>query len=60
VLRDGEEVVIEAALIKVGDLIVVRPGEIIAADGIVQDGESTIDASMLTGESVPVDVEKGS
>ena len=60
VLREGEEVVIEAALIKVGDLIVVRPGEIIAADGIVQEGESTIDASMLTGESVPVDVAKGS
>jgi Cu+-exporting ATPase len=60
VLRDGEEVVIEAALIKVGDLIVVRPGEIIAADGIVQEGDSTIDASMLTGESVPVDVAKGS
>jgi Cu+-exporting ATPase len=51
VLRDGEEKVIEAALIKVGDLIVVRPGEIIAADGIVQEGDSTIDASMLTGES---------
>lgn len=60
VLRDGKEVVIEAALITVGDLIVVRPGEIIAADGIVQEGESTIDASMLTGESVPVDVAKGS
>lgn len=60
VLRDGEEVVIEAALIAVGDLIVVRPGEIIAADGIVQEGESTIDASMLTGESVPVDVATGS
>jgi len=60
VLRDGEEVVIEAALIQVGDLIVVRPGEIIAADGIVQEGDSTIDASMLTGESVPVDVAKGS
>jgi P-type Cu+ transporter len=60
VLRDGEEVVIEAALITVGDLIVVRPGEIIAADGIVQEGESTIDASMLTGESVPVDVATGS
>jgi Cu+-exporting ATPase len=60
VLRDGEEVVIEAALIRVGDLIVVRPGEIIAADGIVQEGESTIDASMLTGESVPVDVANGS
>ena len=60
VLRDGEEVVIEAALVTVGDLIVVRPGEIIAADGIVQEGESTIDASMLTGESVPVDVATGS
>jgi Cu+-exporting ATPase len=60
VLRDGKEVVIEAALITVGDLIVVRPGEIIAADGIVQEGESTIDASMLTGESVPVDVATGS
>ena len=60
VLRDGEEVVIDAALIKVGERVVVRPGEIIAADGIVEEGESSIDASMLTGESVPVDVKSGS
>ena len=60
VLRDGEEVVIDAALIKVGERFVVRPGEILAADGIVEEGESSIDASMLTGESVPVDVKSGS
>ena len=60
VLRDGEEVVIDAALIKVGERFMVRPGEIIAADGIVEEGESSIDASMLTGESVPVDVKSGS
>jgi Cu+-exporting ATPase len=59
VLRDGEEIVIDAALIEVGDLIVVRPGEIIAADGIVVEGSSSVDASMLTGESVPVDVVVG-
>ena len=60
VLRDGEELVIDAALIKVGERFVVRPGEIIAADGIIEEGESSIDASMLTGESVPVDVKSGS
>ncbi len=60
ILRDGQEVVIDAALVKVGDLIVVRPGEIIAADGIVNEGASTVDASMLTGESLPVDVSVGS
>ncbi len=59
VLRDGEEFVIDAAQIEVGDLIVVRPGEIIAADGIVEEGSSSVDASMLTGESVPVDVAVG-
>jgi Cu+-exporting ATPase len=56
VIRAGEEIVIDAALIEVGDLIVVRPGEIIAADGIVEEGSSSVDASILTGESVPVDV----
>ncbi|MFM8812101.1 MAG: heavy metal translocating P-type ATPase [Actinomycetota bacterium] len=60
VLRDGEEVVIDAAKVKVGDRLVVRPGETIAADGVVEDGNSSIDASMLTGESVPVDVGPGS
>ena len=60
ILRDGEEVTIDAVLIQVGDMIVVRPGEIIAADGVVVEGASSIDASTLTGESVPVDVQVGS
>ena len=60
ILRDGEEVTIDAVLIRVGDMIVVRPGEIIAADGVVTEGASSIDASTLTGESVPVDVQVGS
>ena len=60
VLRNGEEVRIDASRVQVGDLIVVRPGEIIAADGVVREGTSSIDASMLTGESVPVDTTVGS
>jgi len=60
VLRNGEELLIEASRVRVGDLIVVRPGEIIAADGVVREGDSTLDVSMLTGESVPVDVTVGS
>ena len=60
VLRDGEEVTVDAVLIRVGDMIVVRPGEIIAADGVVMEGASSVDASTLTGESVPVDVQVGS
>ena len=60
ILRDGEEVTVDAVLIRVGDMIVVRPGEIIAADGVVMEGASSIDASTLTGESVPVDVQVGS
>lgn len=59
VIRDNEEIVVDATLIEVGDLIVVRPGEIIAADGFVEEGSSSVDASMLTGESVPVDVKVG-
>ncbi|MFM8713128.1 MAG: HAD-IC family P-type ATPase, partial [Actinomycetota bacterium] len=59
VLRDGEEVLVDAAQIRVGDVFVVRPGEIIAADGVVREGSSYLDASMLTGESVPVDVTVG-
>ncbi|MCB5294109.1 heavy metal translocating P-type ATPase [Arthrobacter sp. SO3] len=56
VLRDGREEQIPADHLAVGDLIVVRPGEKIATDGIVVDGSSAVDASLVTGESVPVEV----
>ena len=59
VLRDGIEVSIPASVVREGDLVVVRPGEKIAADGVVEEGSSSIDMSMVTGESVPVDVSVG-
>ncbi len=59
VLRDGEELLIPAEQLQVGDLFVVSPGEKIATDGTVQQGTSAVDASMLTGESVPVEVIPG-
>ncbi|MFB7371599.1 heavy metal translocating P-type ATPase [Streptomyces sp. NPDC056222] len=59
VLRGGAEVRIPVAALRVGELFVVRPGEKIATDGTVTEGASAVDASMLTGESVPVDVTPG-
>ncbi|WP_235946195.1 heavy metal translocating P-type ATPase [Metallococcus carri] len=59
VLRDGAEVRMPVASLAVGDRFVVRPGEKIATDGRVVDGASAVDASLLTGESVPVDVGPG-
>jgi Cu+-exporting ATPase len=59
VLRDGEEVLMPVQDLHRGDRFVVRPGEKLATDGVVEDGASAIDQSMLTGESVPVDVEPG-
>ncbi|MGW2691358.1 heavy metal translocating P-type ATPase [Streptomyces sp. NPDC001296] len=59
VLRDGREVRTPVARLAVGDRFVVRPGEKIATDGTVVEGASAVDASMLTGESVPVDVAVG-
>jgi Cu+-exporting ATPase len=59
VLRDGVEQRISIDALRVGDQFVVRPGEKIATDGVVIDGESSVDQSMLTGESVPVDVAPG-
>ncbi|WP_139982586.1 heavy metal translocating P-type ATPase [Nocardioides litoris] len=56
---DGPEVRVPAAELVVGDLFVVRPGEKVATDGEVLDGTSAVDASMLTGESVPVEVGPG-
>ena len=60
VLRDGLEVVVAADELEVGDRFVVRPGEKLATDGVVEEGASAVDQSLLTGESVPVDVEPGS
>ncbi|MGV0099244.1 heavy metal translocating P-type ATPase [Streptomyces californicus] len=59
VLRDGVETTIPTAELQVGDRFLVRPGEKIATDGTVVEGSSAIDASMLTGESVPVEVSTG-
>ena len=59
VLRDGRETTIPVDQLAVGDLFVVRPGEKVATDGEVVEGSSAVDASMLTGESVPVEVKPG-
>lgn len=59
VLRDGVETKIPVEQLRVGDEFVVRPGEKIATDGVVVSGHSAVDASMLTGESVPVEVDTG-
>ncbi|MDQ8704691.1 heavy metal translocating P-type ATPase [Streptomyces sp. LHD-70] len=59
VLRDGREVLLPVGELKVGDQFLVRPGEKIATDGTVVEGSSAVDASMLTGESVPVEVGVG-
>jgi Cu+-exporting ATPase len=58
-LRDGTEVRVPVDRLAVGDRFVVRPGEKIATDGVVVEGASAVDASMLSGESVPVDVWPG-
>ncbi|MEO9222342.1 MAG: heavy metal translocating P-type ATPase, partial [Mycobacteriaceae bacterium] len=59
VLRDGVEQRIPVEALQVGDQFVVRPGEKIASDGVVVEGSSAVDASMVTGESVPVEVSTG-
>ena len=59
VLENGVEREVDAKNLQVNDVIVVRPGEKIATDGVVIEGDSSIDMSMLTGESVPVDVVAG-
>jgi Cu2+-exporting ATPase len=59
VLRDGEAVEVPTAEIGVGDLLLVRPGARIATDGVVEDGDSEVDESLVTGESLPVHKQPG-
>ena len=60
VLRDGQEVEVATSEVAVGDLMLVRPGSKIAVDGVVEEGETELDESMVTGESMPVHKERGS
>jgi Cu+-exporting ATPase len=60
ILRDDEEALVPVEELAVGDLFVVRPGEKVATDGVVVEGLSAVDQSMLTGEPVPVEVGPGS
>ncbi len=60
VIREGQEMEVPAESVMVGDICVVRPGQKIPTDGEVVDGRSSVDESMLTGESMPVDKELGS
>ncbi len=59
IIRNGKEVEIDIDLVEVGNIIVVRPGEKIPVDGILTNGASAIDESMVTGESIPVEKDKG-
>ena len=60
VLRDGKEEVVDPSEVKVGETVLVKPGEKVPIDGIVVSGSSTLNTAALTGESLPVDVSAGS
>ena len=59
VVRDGREITVLASEVRVGDTFILRPGEAVPVDGVVFEGESSINEASLTGESVPVDKQKG-
>ena len=59
VVRDGTEADIPVDEVRIGDLVIVRPGEKIPVDGVVRDGASAVDESMLTGESIPIEKRSG-
>ncbi|MEM1666647.1 MAG: heavy metal translocating P-type ATPase [Nitrososphaerota archaeon] len=60
VLQDGTETTVPVEKVRVGDLLLVKPGEKIPVDGVVVDGHSTVDEKVITGESIPVEKEVGS
>lgn len=60
VIRDGEEKIVSIDRVRLDDVFIVRPGQNVPVDGVVIEGTSAIDESILTGESLPVDKEKGS
>ncbi|MFC4004060.1 heavy metal translocating P-type ATPase [Prauserella oleivorans] len=60
VLRDGTETVVSPAELRVGDRMLVKPGERVATDGIIREGRTALDVSAITGESVPVEAGPGS
>jgi cation-transporting P-type ATPase G len=60
VLRDGDQVVVPVTDLRPGDLLLVKPGERVATDGVVRSGRSAVDNSAITGESVPIEVASGS
>ncbi|MEM3804379.1 MAG: heavy metal translocating P-type ATPase, partial [Conexivisphaerales archaeon] len=60
ILRDGEEVEVPVEEVQVGELLVIRPGEKVSVDGLVVDGYSSVDESIVTGESMPVEKSAGS
>ena len=55
VIRDGQEIDLPLEELEIGDIIVVRPGEKVPVDGVIVEGNSSLDESMITGESIPVD-----
>ena len=59
VIRDGIEVEIDASQLAVGDVVIVREGQTVPTDGVILEGHGSLDESMLTGESVPVDLSEG-
>lgn len=59
VLRDGTEVVVPPAALRIGDRMLVKPGERIATDGVIRSGRTALDVSAITGESLPVEAEPG-
>ncbi len=59
IIKDGKEIIISAEDVKVGDTLIIRPGEIIAVDGIVESGTGYLDQSSVTGESIPIEKSVG-